>query len=277
MDYSAFFKKELKLVDTYLDKELPAISKRPPLIHEAMRYAVLGSGKRFRPVLALAVCHACGGSPVKALPAAAALELIHAYSLVHDDLPALDNDDVRRGKPSCHKKFGEAMAILAGDGLLTLAFEWVSRVQPSGAAIKILAELSTAAGTFGMIGGQAADILLEKQEQNLALLDYISIHKTGCLIRAAAVIGALSAEVTPARLAHARKFGEYLGLAFQVADDINDGDGYLKLMSPADAEERVRDLIAKAKKEIKALGGKMDALIFISDNLIQRMERDRSK
>ncbi len=268
MDYLTYFKKELELVEAYLEKELPVSKKCPPVIHDAMRYAVLGAGKRFRPMLMLAVCQACGGSPKKALPAAAALELIHAYSLVHDDLPALDNDDFRRGKPSCHKKFGEAMAILAGDGLLTTAFEWVARVRPSDAAIRVLVELSTAAGTFGMIGGQAADILVQNRDRDGAMLDYISIHKTGCLIRAAAVIGALSAAAAPGTVARIRKFGEFLGLAFQIADDLNDGDGYLKQMTASEAEDRVRDLIAKAKREIKSLGNKAEALIFITDTVI---------
>ena len=268
MDYLTYFNKELALVEAYLEKELPASTKCPPVIHDVMRYAVLGAGKRFRPILVLAVCQACGGSPKKALPAAAALELIHAYSLVHDDLPALDNDDFRRGKPSCHKKFGEAMAILAGDGLLTTAFEWVGRVRPSDTAIRVLVELSTAAGTFGMIGGQVADILIQNRDRDEAMLDYISIHKTGCLIRAAAVIGALSAAAAPGTIARIRKFGEFLGLAFQIADDLNDGDGYLKQMTASEAEERVRVLIARGKKEIKVLGKKAEGLIFIADTVI---------
>lgn len=275
MDYLAYFKKELALVESYLDKELPPATKCPPTIHEAMRYAVLGAGKRFRPILAIAVCQACGGSPKKVLPAAAALELIHAYSLVHDDLPSLDNDDFRRGKPSCHKKFGEAMAILAGDGLLTMAFEWVSRVRPSDTALRVLAELSTAAGTFGMIGGQVADISVKAVDLDEPMLDYINIHKTGCLIRVAAVIGALSAAAPAGTVKRVRKFGECLGLAFQIADDMNDGDGYLKLITAIEAEARVRDLIARAKKEIKVLGKKAEALLFIADNLIQRMEMDQ--
>jgi len=274
MDYSTYFKKEIKLIDDYLTRELPVPVRCPPVIHEAMRYAVLGQGKRFRPVLALAVCQACGGDPKKVLSAASALELIHAYSLVHDDLPALDNDDLRRGKPSCHKKFGEAMGILAGDGLLTMAFEWVSRISPPDAAIRILAELSTAAGTFGMIGGQVADILVPKRDRDEAMLDYISIHKTGCLIRAAAVVGAFSSNAKPALVARIRKFGECLGLAFQIADDMNDVDGYLRLITVHEAEVRVRDLIGRAKKEIKSLGQAAEALIFIADNLIIRMEQD---
>ena len=274
MDYSIYFKKESAWINAYLEKELPVSTQCPPVIHDAMRYAVLGEGKRFRPVLALAVCQALGGDAKNALPGAAALELIHAYSLVHDDLPSLDNDDFRRGKPSCHKKFGEAVGILAGDGLLTLAFEWAARIKPAETAVKVLAELSTAAGTFGMIGGQVADILAAKHGQNEAMLDYISIHKTGCLIRAAAVTGALSAGAAAATVAHIRKFGECLGLAFQIADDINDGDGYLKQITSSEAEARVRDLIAKAKKEIKGLGKNAEALIFIADNLVERMQND---
>lgn len=168
------------------------------------------------------------------------------------------------------------MAILAGDGLLTMAFEWVGRVRPSDTALRVLAELSTAAGTFGMIGGQVADITIQASDLDEPMLDYISIHKTGCLIRAAAVIGALSAAAPAATVKRVRKFGECLGLAFQIADDMNDRDGYLKHISASEAEERVRDLIAKAKREIKVLGKKAEALIFIADNLIERMEADLS-
>ncbi len=272
MSYTDYFKNELKLVNGYLEQELPAKTQCPPMIHEAMRYAVLGAGKRFRPVLALATAKACGGSPKSALPAAAALELIHAYSLVHDDLPALDNDDFRRGQPSCHKKYGEAMGVLAGDGLLTLAFEWVGRIKPAEAAIKALSELSTAAGTFGMIGGQVADIAVK--DRDMAMLDYISIHKTGCLIRAAAVIGALSAAASGPVLKSIKKYGECIGLAFQIADDMNDSDGYMKMIPMADAEERVRDLIAQAKKNVRGLGKKADGLMFIANDLVARMECD---
>lgn len=261
-------------MNAYLEKELPRVTDCPPRIHEAMRYAVLGDGKRFRPVLALKVCEVCGGNSKKALPAAAALELIHAYSLVHDDLPAMDNDDFRRGKPSCHKKFGEAAGILAGDGLLTLAFEWVGKIKPAKTALKIIAELSTAAGTFGMIGGQAADIFVDSRDRDLATLDYISIHKTGCLIRAAAVIGALSAQARTAPLAKVKKFGECLGLAFQIADDLADADGYLNLMTAAEAAERVRDLVAQAKRAIHGMGSRAKALGMIADHLVERMESD---
>lgn len=271
MSYVDYFKKDLTLVNSYLDKELPAATKCPPIIHEAMRYAVLGAGKRFRPILAIATAKACGGNAKSVLPAAAAIELIHAYSLVHDDLPALDNDDLRRGEPSCHKKFGEAMAILAGDGLLTLAFEWVGRMKPGEAALKALSELSTAAGTFGMIGGQVADIAVK--DRDMAMLDYISIHKTGCLIRSAAVIGALSASASPGLLRDMNKYGECLGLAFQIADDLVDADGYLSQMTDADAQERVRDLIAQAKRAVRKLGDKAKDLVFIADDLVARMEQ----
>ncbi|HRK61912.1 MAG TPA: polyprenyl synthetase family protein [Candidatus Omnitrophota bacterium] len=272
MNYVEYFKKELGLVNAYLEQELPSVTQCPPQIHEAMRYAVLGAGKRFRPVLALVAAKACGGNAKSALPAAAALELIHAYSLVHDDLPAMDDDDFRRGKPSCHKKFGEAIGILAGDGLLTLAFEWVGRIKPAEAALKALSELSTAAGTFGMIGGQVADIAVK--DRDMAMLDYISIHKTGCLIRAGAVMGALSVSASGSILKSMKKYGECLGLAFQIADDMNDADGYLKLISMGDAEERVRDLIAQAKKAVRGLGKKADGLMFIADDLVARMEQD---
>ncbi|MDD5225779.1 MAG: polyprenyl synthetase family protein, partial [Candidatus Omnitrophica bacterium] len=158
MTYEQYFGRHLALIHENLKSMMRAQESRPLSIHKAMQYAVFTGGKRFRPVLVLSACEACGGKPRDAMLAALAIELIHTYSLVHDDLPALDNDDTRRGKPTCHKKFGEANAILAGDGLLTLAFELVAGIKPADCAVRILSEVGVAAGVRGMIGGQVADL-----------------------------------------------------------------------------------------------------------------------
>ncbi len=261
-------------IEKALDRFLPEAPAHPPEIHEAMRYAVLNGGKRFRPILVLAACEAVGGNPEKALLAASAVEMVHAYSLVHDDLPALDNDDVRRGKPACHRKFGEAIAILAGDGLLTRAFELLATVKPAKKAVRLIHELSSAAGTQGMIGGQAADILFSKQEFGRSLdfsaLDYISRHKTGKLIEASAVLGAVMGTNSEAKIERIRRFGQGLGFAFQVVDDIMDSDGYLRLMNLHEAQEKARHLIERAEEEIGSLGPRAGRLLGLSQLLLER-------
>ncbi len=212
-----------ELVESALDRWLPTEDERPAQLHKAMRYAVLGAGKRLRPILVLAAAEACGGDPEAALPAAAAVELIHCYSLVHDDLPAMDDDDLRRGRPTCHKVFGEALAILVGDALLTLAFEVLTReVEGEGLAAALVLELAQKAGHGGTVGGQAADVLSRGAEPSLELLDYIHRHKTGCLMAASVRLGALSACASQAHLDALSAYGERVGLAFQIADDILD-------------------------------------------------------
>ncbi len=273
MKYEVYFKNYLTLIEQTLERILPEESQYPPLIHEAMRYSVFPGGKRFRPVLALAACEAAGGKAEEALIPAASLELIHCYSLVHDDLPALDNDDVRRGKPACHKRFSEATALLAGDGLLTLAFQILTRIQPAKKAVEILEEVSTAAGTYGMIGGQVADITVPRERLNLPMLDYISIHKTGKLIKASAVSGALAAGASQDARERITHYGEWMGLAFQSVDDLVDGDGYARLMKGREIRQKVRDLIAKSKREIRPLGRKADKLHFLSDFLLKQIPR----
>lgn len=271
MNYEAYFEQYLSLTEAVLEKVLPKTTQYPPVIHEAMRYAVFPGGKRFRPVLALATCEAGGGKPEDALIPAASLELIHAYSLVHDDLPALDNDEERRGKPTCHKKYGEAVAILAGDGLLTLAFQILPRAGSLDKVAKLLEEISTAAGTYGMIGGQVADLTLDPGDLNLPKLDFLSSHKTGKLIKASAVCGALAAGVSKESLAKIQRFGECVGLAFQMVDDIIDGDGYCRVIKPTEIRQKVRELIAHAKRDIKPFGKKAEKLQMLADFLLERV------
>lgn len=273
MKYEAYFKSHLKLIEKTLKRVLPPVEAFPHDLHEAMHYSVFPGGKRFRPVLTLAACEAAGGRIEDALLPAAALELIHCYSLVHDDLPALDNDEMRRGKPSCHKKFGEAMGILTGDALLNQAYHLLAAVQPSSKAVELLAEISTAAGSYGMIGGQVADLSASSGGLDLPRIDYISIHKTGKLIKASAVCGAIAAQADPKTRARLFKFGECLGLAFQVVDDLQDGDGYSRMMKTSEIRQKARDLIASAKREIKPLGSKAKKLQMLADFLAARIPK----
>ncbi len=271
MTYEQFFKRPLELIEKTLKSLLRVQEARPLSIHKAMQYAVFTGGKRFRPVLALSACEACGGKSQDAILAALAIELIHTYSLVHDDLPALDNDDTRRGKPTCHKKFGEANAILAGDALQTLAFEWIAGIKPAHRAVDVLREIAKASGTRGMIGGQVADLEVLSRKKTLAEHDFISRSKTGTLIRVSAVAGAITAGAALRKLKAITRYGECLGLAFQVVDDILDKDGYCKAMSVKAATEKAIRLIGQAKKEASLLGSKAKALVFLADFLMQRI------
>ena len=222
---SAYLAAQVSDIDRVLDQWVPAESSDPASIHRAMRYSLFAGGKRIRPVLAMAAAHAVSAAPEGIENAAATLELIHTYSLIHDDLPALDNDDLRRGRPTCHKVFGEAMAILAGDSLLTLAFEVLSRLPYIEAErkIRLVEELARASGTVGgMIGGQVNDIEGEKKVPTAFLLESIHRAKTGALLRASLRMGAIYAGATQAELAALSEFGERVGLAFQIIDDVLD-------------------------------------------------------
>ncbi len=230
-----------RLVDSALERWLPTEDERPPELHAAMRYAVLGEGKRLRPVLVLAAAEACGGEADQALRAAAAVEFVHSYSLVHDDLPAIDDDDLRRGRPTCHKVFGEAMAVLAGDALLTLAFEVLTKqVEDERLAAVLVFELARAAGHAGMVGGQVVDILSEGEEPSSELLDYIHRHKTGALIRASVRMGSLCAGACEERLRALTAYGERVGLAFQIADDCLDVTSSAKELGKATQKDLER-------------------------------------
>ena len=219
-----FFDEDLQLVDAALQRLLPAADTAPKSIHEAMRYSVFAGGKRIRPILCLESARIFSAEIEPALEPACALEFIHTYSLIHDDLPALDNDDLRRGKPTCHKKFGEAIAILAGDGLLTLAFETIGAA-PVDAALRVamVTEVAKSAGTMqGMVGGQVADLEAEGKPVGAKTLEYIHRSKTAALIRAAITVGAICAGASQEDVARLRRFGEAIGWAFQVTDDILD-------------------------------------------------------
>ena len=211
-------------VEAGLEGLLPPGGEYPTSIHQAMRYSVFAGGKRLRPILCLEAGRLFGGNEKSLLQLGCALELIHTYSLIHDDLPALDNDDLRRGKPTSHRQFGEATAILAGDALLTLAFEALSA--PGWAAddrqLRVIRELSHAIGTHGMVGGQVVDLETTSLDTDAATLDYIHSAKTGAFIRAAVRAGAICAQAEEPDLAHITVYGEKIGLAFQIADDLLD-------------------------------------------------------
>ncbi len=212
-------------IDSVLDRWVPHASVEPASIHRAMRYSLFAGGKRIRPILAIAAARSVSDSPDGIEHAACTLELIHTYSLIHDDLPALDNDDLRRGRPTCHKVFGDAMAILAGDSLLTLAFEVLSRLPLVDAErkIRLVEELARASGTVGgMIGGQVNDIEGEKRTPTAHLLDSIHKAKTGALLRASVRMGAIYAGASEQELAALSEYGEHVGLAFQIVDDVLD-------------------------------------------------------
>jgi geranylgeranyl diphosphate synthase type II len=220
----AFFEEDRLAVDAALEHLLPQESARPASIHQAVRYSVFAGGKRIRPILCLEAARIFGADVTAALHPACAIEMIHTYSLIHDDLPALDNDDLRRGKPTCHKKFGEAIAILAGDALLTLAFETIGATPIAPAqCVAIVKEVASAAGTInGMVGGQVADLEAERQRIEPDMLEYIHRAKTAALIRASVTAGALCASASAKDVARLRRFGETIGWAFQVTDDILD-------------------------------------------------------
>jgi len=219
-----FFEEDRVAVDAQLEKLLPAESTQPPSIHTAMRYSVFAGGKRIRPILCLETARIFTADVAPALFPGCAIEFIHTYSLIHDDLPALDNDDLRRGKPTCHKKFGEATAILAGDALLTLAFETIAAAPVSPERrVAMVTEIATAAGTVnGMVGGQVADLEAEGRPVGPEMLEYIHRSKTAALIRASITAGALCAAAPSEEVARLRRFGDAIGWAFQVTDDILD-------------------------------------------------------
>ena len=216
-------------VEQVLDQLLPTVSTTPPRLHEAMRYAVFAGGKRLRPLLTLYTCRACGGHEGEALPVAAAVEMIHTYSLIHDDLPAMDNDTLRRGKPTTHVVYGEALAILAGNALLTRAFELLAHKPPGNEVasrrLAISAAMAGAAGSDGMVGGQVLDLAAEGTCLDHNALKDLHARKTGALITASVVVGGLCADADSHGLQPLRRYGTAIGLAFQIMDDVLDVTG----------------------------------------------------
>jgi geranylgeranyl diphosphate synthase type II len=228
-------------VERELDRLLPREDEPPETIHRAMRYSVFPGGKRLRPGLALLVAETLGIPERAALPSACALEMIHAFSLIHDDLPAMDDDDLRRGRPTSHRVFGEAVAILAGDALSTLAFEVLARETPDRSTVAALvAELANASGTRGMIGGQMLDLLAEGRPPDQALVDRIHLKKTAALIRAAATMPAIAGGAPPSTCAMLARFGELVGWAFQIVDDVLDETSSAEALGKGSHKDRER-------------------------------------
>jgi geranylgeranyl diphosphate synthase type II len=213
-----------KLIDRALDRYLPKANTKPATLHKAMRYSLFAGGKRLRPILCLAAAEACRSRMDDALPLACALECIHTYSLVHDDLPSMDNDDFRRGRPTCHKVYGDGIAVLAGDALLTIAFEIVSRAKPTPRydTATLLREIAVAAGSQKLIAGQVADLEAEGKNVKRRELQFIHENKTAAILRSSVRLGAMSANADARKLAAVTLFGQRLGVAFQVIDDILD-------------------------------------------------------
>ncbi|HWX40559.1 MAG TPA: farnesyl diphosphate synthase [Blastocatellia bacterium] len=229
LSVTAYMARRAEEVNAWLETLTPSEMVPPQILHRAMRYSLLGTGKRLRPILVLASGEALGGSVDELMPAACAIEMIHCYSLIHDDLPAMDNDDLRRGRPTCHKAFGEAIAILAGDALLTRAFEVLASIETEGGEpdyakqVRVIREVAAAAGTVeALIGGQVADIENEKKQVSDATLEYIHRSKTGAMIRASVVVGGIIAGASESQIEKLSEYGARIGLAFQVADDILD-------------------------------------------------------
>ncbi|MGI9101962.1 MAG: polyprenyl synthetase family protein, partial [Terriglobales bacterium] len=216
------------LADDALERLLPAATEYPPVIHQAMRHSVFAGGKRLRPILCIEAARMIAGVlPLGVDKLGAALEMLHTYSLIHDDLPALDNDDLRRGRPTCHKVYGDAMAILAGDALQTLAYEVLARIPcPADWRVRIIEEIARGTGTCGgMIGGQVMDLEAERKKPDAQTLEYIHKSKTAALITASLVSGGIYAGAKNGDVAQLRCFGQGAGLAFQIADDIIDIEG----------------------------------------------------
>ena len=276
MNIKFYLEKKAKKVEKALLAYLPKKKTGAPALHEAMKYAVMSGGKRIRPILVLAACEAVGGDSQKVMPAACAIELVHNYSLIHDDLPCMDNDDLRRGRPTCHKKFGEYTALLAGDALLTLAFQILTSPDGRNSAAALLrrmeaaCDIAKAIGMHGMIGGQAVDMDYQKKEPDLPTLEYINTHKTGALIAVSLKAGAMLGGGSPARVKALHHYGKYLGLLFQIVDDILDKEGYAKTLSVTEAKNIAKDLLMKAKREIAPFGKKALTLSLLADFVFER-------
>jgi len=250
-----------------LDKLLPSENTEPKKLHKAMRYSVFSGGKRIRPNILIESAKVCGGKEADALPLAGAVEFIHTYSLIHDDLPAMDDDDYRRGKLSCHKAFGEATAILAGDGLLTLAFETIAKRCPPKVAARAVVRLAQAAGSSGMVGGQEMDLnrRIKKSAETINLL------KTAKLFEVSALLGAIAAGAGEKKVKALADYGRYLGLAFQIADDIADLERYSRQSCRENAVKEASGFLQKAKTAIKIFGKKADRLEKIAEEVYAKI------
>jgi len=276
-------------VDRDLDRRLGDRLNCPPRLREAMRYSVFAGGKRLRPLLVLLANEACLGAADAAMPAASAVEMVHTYSLIHDDLPAMDDDDLRRGVPTCHKEFDEATAILAGDALLTLAFEAVAEMQPSPVAARCVKELARAAGAAGMVGGQVDDLHADAGPGTLEWLESLHERKTGALLRASLRMGGIAAGANVEQLDALTEYGRQVGLAFQIVDDLLDVEGdaaavgkgvkkdeaagkltYPGLLGVEESRRRAWDLIDAARAALAPFGPAGVQLARLAQYIVER-------
>ena len=290
-DISTYLAKRKEAIEVALDSALPVIY--PEKIYEAMRYSLLAGGKRLRPILCLASCELVGGTTSMAMPTACAMEMIHTMSLIHDDLPAMDNDDYRRGKLTNHKVYGDDIAILAGDALLTYAFEFIATKTenvPPQQVLQTIAHLTRASGAAGLVGGQVVDLESEgKTDVSLETLNYIHAHKTGALLEACVVCGAILASASTADLQRLSRFAKNIGLAFQIIDDILDITAtqeelgktagkdvqagkvtYPSLWGIEESRRQASQLVADAKAQLAVFGSKALPLLAIADFITSR-------
>ncbi len=291
MNLERYLAEKAGIVNKGLKDLLPKEDEYPQSLHRAMHYSLFAGGKRLRPILVLAACETAGGKTEEAINTACAFECIHTYSLIHDDLPAIDNDDLRRGRPACHKAWGEAAAILAGDALLTAAFELIAKTPSANkeAIMRAAAEVARAAGSTGMIGGQMIDIESEGHDIPFPVLEYIHIHKTGELILAAVRCGAILGGAKEAEIEALDGYGKAIGLAFQIADDILDVEGstevlgktagadekkgkatYPSLIGMDESKKRAGELVEKSIQSLSSFGKKADPLRAIARYIISR-------
>ena len=290
-DLSTYLVEQKKAIEVALDSALPVIY--PEKIYEAMRYSLLAGGKRLRPILCLAGCEIAGGTSQMAMPTACAVEMIHTMSLIHDDLPAMDNDDYRRGKLTCHKVYGEDIAILAGDGLLSYAFELIATKTenvPPHQVLQTIAHLARASGAPGLVGGQVLDLESEGlKDVSLETLNYIHAHKTGALLESCVVCGAILAGASAADLQRLSRFAKNIGLAFQIIDDILDITAtaeelgktagkdvqagkvtYPSLWGIEESKRQAKQLVADAQAQLAVFGNKAQPLLAIADYITSR-------
>lgn len=291
MDLEAYLQTTTARIDEALHSHLPLEKTHPKTIHKAMRYSMFAGGKRLRPALTLAAAKTCGAESEAALHAACAVECVHTYSLIHDDLPSMDNDDLRRGRPTNHKVFGEGIAILAGDALLTLAFEILAKCDgtPRYSTADQIKELATASGSRWLIAGQVVDLESEGRKISRNTLEFIHLAKTAALLTSALRLGAMSANVSPAKLKSITQFGQSLGLAFQVIDDILDVTQtteklgktagkdvasqkatYPALLGLEKSRKLAKTLTRQAKDALKPFGKRAGLLLGFADFLLDR-------
>lgn len=294
MDLKKYLDQKMEIIDEALNQYLPPETEYPQTIHEAMRYSVFAGGKRLRPILVIAAAEVVGGRAEDVLPTACGIELIHTFSLIHDDLPAIDNDDYRRGKLTCHKVFGEDMAILAGDGLLTHAFQLLAQNSEIKTINKeaiplVIKEVAGAIGTLGLIGGQVVDVQSEGKEIDFPRLEYIHTHKTGALIAISLKVGATLMDAQEEEIEAIFQYGKLIGLAFQIVDDILNVEGdevqlgkpvgsdlrqkkatYPALFGIEESRQKARRLIEEAKKELEIFGEKGEILRLLADFIVER-------